>query len=269
LFDDHHLLRLALAYLPALLYAFFISRYDRTITLRTTLAFFIGGFLAMEFLYTAQQAFPNLQDLLVGILFLANLDPSIPDEVQRAYSMVFYMFVQVGLVEETIKGAAFWVMWRIVRPTATLFATMFYCCMVSVCFAGAENLHYFIELADDNVILIRTFTAVVVHMVCGLFMGYFIAMSSLEESTYGRIKRIAKGILCAAAFHGLYDWLTKGYYDITWMNPMNKEIITIPLYYPLIPIGVITCFFLGRDLIARRSTSDPTPKRSPPSPPEE
>jgi len=255
MFSDNHLWKFLLAFLPAFIYSFIIYFNDRNnIRLRTTFSYILGGLLSIGFMRMLLQVFPHLQDMHFtvtnGVVDLVDFTVY---HMPTTLSWMFLAFVQVAMYEEAMKALT-WGAMSIIRKGEynqkdTLFSTMFYSCMISVGFAGAENLDYFIHLPYDDVIIVRSFTAVITHMVCGLLMGYFLALSRLKKDVFESWRLKFAGLLAAISFHGLYDFLAMAtdQYDVD-VQLAGRD-ITIETYYPLLLLGLIIVTICGRTLL--------------------
>lgn len=92
----------------------------------------------------------------------------------------------------------------------------------------------------------RAISAVVVHIVCGLIMGYFIAKiyynknKAKKYSKFNKWYYSAAGILCAAAYHGVYD-----------MNILLPDNNTWGLYFHCINlvVGLLIGYLIVRSVI--------------------
>lgn len=195
-------------------------------------------------------------------------------------------FIQVGLLEEGSKYLTFqWVSTERHSEKHDLpIATMFYSMMSAVGFAIVENITYLIRQRDAiieeynyyinkgiafnpfevqqfisdsimNVAISRAVSAVLIHMICGLIMGYFLSKAKEEKYTvqlsvtedssllhYPHLKRwfyVGFGILMASIFHGMYD--------INLMLPNN----TWANYFHFINIfiGLLIGSFIIRNMI--------------------
>jgi len=209
---------LLLSFLPALIYIliiFFTVPYKK-ISLGTSLMYLFVGFLSVGFLRYFWLAVPEWKD--IGL----TLSGDNPDPFTYYHN---YYFIQVGFAEELAKLAVFLVIDKYRRSTMEVkdhpLATMFYVAMVSLGFAVIENVQYGMYSPNPETTLYwRSFTAVVAHMVFGLFMGYWIALGRLGARLYDRSlfdllvnkkKRIRNtfytliGLLAATGLHGLYD----------------------------------------------------------------
>ena len=84
---------------------------------------------------------------------------------------------------------------------------VFYGAMVSVGFAAIENVFYVLD-GGLFVAIMRAFTAVPMHAICGAMMGYGLLQSIKFGSGNNFFTwKIIKGTLfIPIVFHGLYDW---------------------------------------------------------------
>ena len=89
---------------------------------------------------------------------------------------------------------------------------MGYAAAIGLGFGLIENLMYLqVYDNDTHVLLIRSVTSLVCHMLCGLFMGFFIAMGhikdSIKPSKWTKYKYYMLSLLAAVSFHGIFDYL--------------------------------------------------------------
>lgn len=207
-----------MALLPAITYGMIIyisSRY-RSISIKKGLGYFALGAISVTFVNAFQFTFPYYQDWV--------LNESMP-----ILSTLFKAIFQIALLEELCKLSSYRfidsVRHRVELKRDKPVATMFYACMVSAGFAVIENLHYvmafFDKVAPSELLLTRALSAVIVHMVCGLFMGYFIALGNLKSDIDISIISVilrknprwrqglysTLGVTVAILYHGIYDFM--------------------------------------------------------------
>jgi|TARA_R110001592_G_scaffold77586_1_gene233430 RsiW-degrading membrane proteinase PrsW (M82 family) len=207
-----------LSFLPALLYSglIYISVPYKIINLKKSIYYLIGGFMSVGILLIIYQTFPWIQTMGQKI-FNPLFEP-------LGY-LHFKFFIVVGLLEELSKLIAFLILERNNKTTNKEkphpLATMFYVSMVSLGFAILENIKYAINSSDPGyVIALRSVTAVVGHLVFGLFMGYWLSFGRLKTrlknrsildiylSKDTRLKvRVFTivGLISATILHGIYD----------------------------------------------------------------
>ena len=82
------------------------------------------------------------------------------------------------------------------------FDGIMYAVMVSMGFAGVENIMYVIQGGMD-VALIRAFTAIPAHATFGIIMGYYMGKAKFSNN---RMKWNLIGLSLAILFHGAYDF---------------------------------------------------------------
>lgn len=191
---------------------------------------------------------------------------------QIVLKYLFYAIIQIGLLEEFSKFCVYqWVTSERISARNDLpIATMFYSLMISLGFALTENLSYMLALYDLNsqdpymtskemknsLILLagsRSLTAVVMHMICGIIMGYFISKSDkskIEIKWAGidyvsndlkmpKLTHVALGIGLAALYHGIYD--------VNLMLPRNNYKLLFTVI--IISFGMAISYFMMKSLI--------------------
>jgi RsiW-degrading membrane proteinase PrsW (M82 family) len=141
---------------------------------------------------------------------------------------------------------------------------MFYMGMIGLGFSLIENVNY-ISRYGFEVLKYRTFGAVLVHMICGLLLGYWIGVSKIKKSKFKertisaiylssrpRLKSIlyaGMGLLTACCFHGLWNY-----------NIIIFSYYSTPIAILMLMVGFLACKLLSRDLIYQYQKSNkPTP----------
>jgi RsiW-degrading membrane proteinase PrsW (M82 family) len=119
---------------------------------------------------------------------------------------LFKAFVVAGLIEEYLKLS-------VVRLTAyraqafdEVMDGVVYTVVAGLGFACLENVLYVLG-GSVATALVRAFTAVPLHAVASGLMGYFLGRARFAASPAEANALIARGLLTAVAFHGLYDFL--------------------------------------------------------------
>lgn len=202
---------LLVAFIPVLLYIFVIWSTTpwKSISLGTAFQYLFTGLISIGIILTVFRIFPGCQKPLFGY------NPS--------FSLLFLCYIQVALLEEVCKLAAFSIGDRIrkdERGYDSPIGVMFYCGISALGFAFLENVSYAMQYGGE-VIIFRSVVSMMVHFLCGLIMGYWVSVSrlpfklenrSMFEVMCGRrplFKKISYytiGIFCAVSLHGLYDF---------------------------------------------------------------
>lgn len=119
--------------------------------------------------------------------------------------LFLYTLLGVGLIEEGVK---FFVLkpasWRSPHFNQ-YFDGILYSVAVSLGFALIENIFYVCS-SGIGVGILRAFTAVPLHTVCAIYMGYFLSKSKFDQQSNPTSCLIA-AVLIPSAIHGIYDFL--------------------------------------------------------------
>lgn len=243
---------LLLSSLPAILYILIIYATVpyRTIKLKTAFLYLFIGFMSVGFLRYFWMVFPDWHYIAE---FFTGADPAVKPLKYYHY----YYFVQVAFIEEFAKLMIFFLVERYRRKNFVVkdhpVATMFYMAMISLGFAIIENISYGSNSMDPSGTLYwRSFTAVIGHMIFGLFMGYWIAYGRIGRRLYDRSlfdivvnkrKKLRNviytviGIGAATIVHGIYDL------HLTLQGPAGMAMI-----YVLLGVGLLGAYWCFKNL---------------------
>lgn len=221
MFSNNHLILFLLCILPIIFYsiAIFLNSPSFSIRLKSSFTYLYTGFLSITILQFIFFIFPHFQDKMFqtydgGFEFQGTrFDVYQP----TLYTLLFFAFVQVAFIEEFSKWVAFkcsnYMRGARRNRMDHPYAVMFYSSLISAGFAIVENVQYaqraiygdFGPIAPEAVIAGRGLTSVIVHMACGLFMGYYIALAKNSTFTKKILYNII-GVLAATFMHGIYDF---------------------------------------------------------------
>ena len=120
-------------------------------------------------------------------------------------NLFLYVFIGIALVEEGVKYF-FLKKYLFNKPDFNEpMDGIVYAVMISLGFATVENIAYVLnnEGQEMNVALIRMFTAIPLHAVCGVILGYFVGLAKFSSN-----KKILlyKGLFLATLVHALYNY---------------------------------------------------------------
>lgn len=242
MFSDSNIILFLLCLLPVIIYsiAIFINSPTLSIRLKTSFTYLYTGLLSVTILQFIFFIFPHLHDTFFKV-YIGNFDLTTGhfEIYQPTFAtLLMFAFIQVGLMEELSKWIAFkcadYMRGKRRKNLDHPYAIMFYSALISAAFSIAENVQYaqramfgeFGNISPQNLLITRAVSSVIVHMACGLFMGYYIARS--KGAT--KIKKIVfnfLGILSATFIHGIYDlnWMKPGtendYYNIFGLFPIH------------------------------------------------
>lgn len=209
---------------PAIFYCFFVysNLPFKSVRIKDSIDHLFIGLLSLVFFSGFVLLFPNWDTPLFQIF-----NPFIMNDVPTFSTYLFKSFIQIALIEELCKFASFKVAEGTKQRTHknNTISTVFYMMLIGASFGIAENIGYGIGFSEasglkgEALVILRSFTALIMHMTIGIFMGYFIAKGREEKQTThsnmdfllsGRTKLkkfvySISGILLAIMVHGIYD----------------------------------------------------------------
>jgi RsiW-degrading membrane proteinase PrsW (M82 family) len=205
--------------LPALIYSLiiYLTVPYKTIKFNNALPYIVVGFMSVGLLKTFWVIYPEWHQVAENLVGQSKDNPF-------KFFHAFY-FIQVALIEELSKLGIFLLYERYRRKSQEVkdhpIATMFHMGLISLGFAVVENVMYGSNSPFPmDTLWWRSITAVIGHMVFGLFMGYWIALGRMGARLYDRslvdilISKKKKlrnvlftivGLLAATILHGIYD----------------------------------------------------------------
>jgi RsiW-degrading membrane proteinase PrsW (M82 family) len=240
LFGFNFQLLIALFLIP-LLYAsiiFFTSPY-KSVTFKRGLLYLWGGMFSTVIVQLFYFFIPHLTD---------------------THTKFYEYFAVVGPVEEISKFILFYGIVSLTKDRKTSehpFKYMFYFAMTGLGFAILENIHYIVRYGE-LVLLIRTFTSTIAHMIFGLFFGYCIGLGTITRNNFedrsvfgvmvrknGKLKKVIYffiGLFFSSFYHGMYN------YNLATSHESSRIILII-----LLAFGLLMSKFLSDDLNRRWS----------------
>lgn len=227
MFEDNNLWLLLFAVVPAIIYSLFIYHKAPSgiVKKKPMWSFLIFGLLSIQILRVIHFLFPHIHKYVESTPVLYDLGNGLLGyrEEPTLWAIFVFAFFQVAFFEEIAKWFAFRVGNAVRGDTRagidSPFAVMFYSVMIAVGFAVFENIHYagralwgdLQGVNPNEMLLVRSLNSVVVHMLCGLFMGYFIALGRTFKNIFKHAGYTILGLISATLFHGIYDYnLMKG-----------------------------------------------------------
>lgn len=143
---------------------------------------------------------------LIGYLFpIFNSEPNELDY----FSLFIFIFIGVALIEEFSKWIVLYIISYNHKEFDQLYDMIVYAVFVALGFACFENILY---VFSDGVGtgIVRAFTAVPGHACDGVFMGYYLGLSKINElNNNKKLKRknMFLSLFIPVIFHGIYDYL--------------------------------------------------------------
>lgn len=148
-----------------------------------------------------------LESMLSGIL-LASLIILISPYINQYFSSkskVITGFFHAALIE---KGGAFIFLYLIIpriKAGNRMIESVSFGMFFGLGFSLLENIFYSMQINENAILFVRTFSAVPVHVsTCG-FISYFLALSRLSAYRISKVLYFSIAFIAPVLFHGIYD----------------------------------------------------------------
>lgn len=106
-----------------------------------------------------------------------------------------------------------------------------YSAIISLSFAAIETVMYVIKettmISQSSLALTRTFTAIPLHLVCGIVMGYYIALKKFSKNYKYKIFELFKSLTLPIFIHSIYNLILTFIPIITTNTKIIQTIIII------------------------------------------
>jgi len=216
-------IKIFLAILPVFIFALYVYIHDneKEPTNMLIKAFVFGMLIAIPCIYVESA-------LSSAFYFL-----------QKSYiTSLLYVFLVIALVEEGYKFLATYILFYHDKNVNYTFDMIVYTTFLGLGFAFFENIIYLRSLPIASVIL-RGFTAVPVHLSCGIIMGYYSSLMKTDKKNFKT--NLLKALLIPISIHAFYN------YYLVYISSLIRKLFThnqaIMIIYSLL-ILLLGCLFL-------------------------
>lgn len=218
------ILKFFVAILPIFVLGVYIYIHDKEKEPTSLLisSFVVGALICIPCIYV-EQALSNSLGFLTSNMF----------------GCFLYVFICIALVEEGYKYLGSYIVMYDNKNNDYTFDCVVYTTFLALGFSFFENMIYFGDVPLRSMIL-RGFTAVPVHVACGVIMGYYFSLT--KKSKEERKLNFFKGLIYPVLIHAFYN-----YYLIYIANRLrlllSKEASIIIIYSFLVLL--LSILYLG------------------------
>lgn len=152
-----------------------------------------------------------------------------------------------AFIEELSKIAIFFLFIFDNKHYDDIYDGIVYMMLIALSFAGLENIMYAFSESTINdsisLALMRDFTTVPLHVICGIVIGYFMSLGSFSKSKDKKIINFSLAIVVPSLIHGSFNFLMNflGNLKIDYNNSIQVLLFEI---LPLLVI-MISLFYLA------------------------
>jgi len=166
--------------------------------------------------------------VVIPVLIVESLLTQINPFSSNIPNAAYNAFVVAGFTEEFFKWLAIVVLLLRNKNFDQYFDGIVYAVFVSLGFAAIENVFYVVD-GGLSVGALRAFTAVPLHTMTGIYMGFYFSMAKF--SGQNRTLFFLQALLIPLVFHGFYDFFL-----------MTKQIVFLLAWAPFFIWLIIRSF---------------------------
>ncbi len=230
--------------------------YERLVVLLFSLvpALLLVGFV----LYTDRKRKEPSKNIIICLLsgFLSVAIAGYLEELVMPYfsnnAILTYVW---AFIEEFSKMAIFFLFIFDNKHYDDIYDGLVYMCLISLSFAGLENIMYaFSENTVQEGIslaLMRDFTTVPLHVICGIILGYFISLGSFSKVKNKKYLNFLFGILLASFTHGTFNILMSllSVINVNYESSISVLLLQVtPLILIMVVLFIVAFRFIKKTL---------------------
>ncbi len=179
--------------------------------------------------------------LLSGFLTIA-LAQYLENLVMPYFSNSVVLTYVWAFLEEVSKAAIFFLFVFDNKYYDDIYDGLVYMALIAISFAGLENIMYaFSEstvASSISLALMRDFTTIPLHVICGIVIGYFLSLSYFSKTKKKKYVNIVLALLISSLIHGTFNNLMT---LLSTINVSNNDSVKMMLFImlPLLMIMVV------------------------------
>ncbi len=177
--------------------------------------------------------------LLIGKIILPSLD-AFRDRIFDLKSFSIIRIIILALIEEYSKLVVLYFFMSHNKKFDDIYDGFVYSSLIALSFAGMETLLYIFNETSyqdmTSLAVMRNVSTIPLHLVCGIAMGYYVALDRFSNVKKYKIINLIKCILMPVFIHSVYN----SFFSITMINLRTK-----PYALLIILIFLISIYFIG------------------------
>lgn len=183
--------------------------------------------------------------MLLGKIALPQLDV-FKDVIFDVKSFNVIKIVILAMIEEYAKLIILYVFMSHNKKFDDIYDGFVYSALIALSFAGMETILYVFNEATyqdmTSLAVLRDITTIPLHLVCGIAMGYYVAIERFSKTKFHKIRKIAKSILIPTFIHSVYN----SFFSLTMINLRSKSYALIVILIFLLSIYAIGVAYLRK-----------------------
>lgn len=182
--------------------------------------------------------------LLLGQIVLPNLN-IISTGLFDSTSFSLFRILILAMIEEYSKLFVLYIFISHNSSFDDIYDGFVYSSIIALSFAGMETLVYVFNEQTfaqmSSLAVLRDFTTIPLHLVCGIIMGYYVAIERFSKSKNYKIRKIAKSLLVPTFVHTIYNSFFS-FFILIFKDSQYLLIIMIIFVLSIYAIGIMYIF---------------------------
>ncbi len=146
--------------------------------------------------------------LLIGQVILPNLN-IISEGLFTDTQFNIFKIIILAMVEEYAKLFVLYCFISHNRNFDDIYDGFVYSAIIALSFAAMETLTYVFNEPNfssmSSLAILRNFTTIPLHLVCGIIMGYYVAIEKFSKTKIFKIRKITKSLFVPTLVHSIYN----------------------------------------------------------------
>lgn len=183
--------------------------------------------------------------MLLGKIILPQLDV-FKDTIFNLESFSVVKITILAMIEEYSKLMVLYVFMSHNRKFDDIYDGFVYSSLIALSFACMETVLYVFNEGTyqdmTSLAVLRDISTIPLHLVCGIVMGYYVAIERFSKTKYFKIKKILKSILVPTLIHTVYNC----FFSLTMINLRTKSYAIIIIFLFIFSIYGIGITYLKK-----------------------
>lgn len=183
--------------------------------------------------------------MLLGKITLPQLN-IFRDVIFNSESFNIIKIIILAMIEEYSKLMVLYVFMSHNKKFDDIYDGFVYSALIALSFAGMETILYVFNESTyqdmTSLAVLRDISTIPLHLVCGIAMGYYVAIERFSKTKLYKLRKIAKSIIIPTFIHSVYNC----FFSLTMINLRSKSYALIVILLFLLSIYAIGVAYLRK-----------------------
>lgn len=176
--------------------------------------------------------------IILGKILLPQLDV-FRDKIFSLETFNVFRIAVLAMIEEISKLIVLYVFMAHNKKFDDIYDGFVYSSIIALSFAGMETILYVFNEPTyqdmTSLAVLRNFSTVPLHLVCGIVMGYYVAVERFSKKNSSKIRKISKSLIIPTFIHTVYNC----FFSLTMINLTSKPYALIIIILFLVSVYLI------------------------------